>query len=79
MDFFAVWLTRIYNVTLLIPRWMLVFASGTLASVIIGLLHKTPPTQPAAATQAQSANRELAAAVPQAKPRGSAKQRKTKT
>ena len=53
LDFFAVWLTKIYNVTLLIPRWLLVFGSGTIASLLVGFLHKTPPNPPVA-TQSQS-------------------------
>jgi hypothetical protein len=53
LDFFAVWLTKIYNVTLLIPRWLLVFGSGTIASVLIGFLHKSPPDPPVA-TNSQS-------------------------
>jgi hypothetical protein len=52
LDFFAVWLTKFYNVTLLIPRWLLVFGSGTFASLLIGFLHKSP--NPPVAIQSQS-------------------------
>lgn len=53
LDFFAVWLTKIYNVTILIPRWLLVFGSGTIGSLVIGFLHKSPPNPPVA-TKSQS-------------------------
>ncbi|KAJ3516144.1 hypothetical protein NLJ89_g1300 [Agrocybe chaxingu] len=40
MDFLATWLTKIYNIVVLVPKWVLLLASGSLASVIIGLLHR---------------------------------------
>jgi len=80
LDFFAIWLTKIYNVTMLVPRWMFVFASGTLASLIIGALHKPSKAKPAAVAQMQPADRESTApAAPQAKRTGNVKQRKTKS
>ncbi|KAF8806259.1 hypothetical protein BYT27DRAFT_7168667 [Phlegmacium glaucopus] len=85
LDFFAVWLTKFYNITILIPRWILVFGSGTVASLVIGYLHRTPQGGPAVATQPQSEPTTAAtkstdheSAAPQAKRTG-AKQRKHKT
>jgi len=52
LDFYAVWLTKFYNLVMLVPRWMLVFGSGTVASLLIGFLHKS--TNPAVAAQPQS-------------------------
>ncbi|CAA7260140.1 unnamed protein product [Cyclocybe aegerita] len=40
MDFLATCLTKIYNLVVLVPKWVLLLASGSLASVIIGLLHR---------------------------------------
>jgi hypothetical protein len=52
LDFFAIWLTKFYNAVTLIPRWLLVFVSGTVGSLLISILHKTPKRP--AATQSQS-------------------------
>lgn len=52
LDFFAVWLTKFYNTVTLIPRWLLVFASGTIGSLLISVLHKPP--KPSVAPQPQS-------------------------
>lgn len=54
LDIFAVWLTKIYNITLLIPRWLLVLGSGTIASLLIGVLHKSSPNPPVPVSQSQS-------------------------
>jgi hypothetical protein len=40
MDFLAIWMTRIYNTVILIPRWLLFVLSGSVASVAINLLHR---------------------------------------
>ena len=53
LNFFAVWLTKFYNATLLIPRWLLVFGSGTFASLLLSFLHKSSP-KPPATSQSQS-------------------------
>jgi len=42
LDFFAVWLTKFYNAVTLIPRWLLVLGSGTVGSLLLNFLHKTP-------------------------------------
>ncbi|KIM46519.1 hypothetical protein M413DRAFT_441609 [Hebeloma cylindrosporum] len=66
MEFMAVWFTKIYNWVIIIPKWMLLFASGSIASVLIGLLHGKPkqpapvpgvtkPTIPAAVARAPKA------------------------
>ncbi|KAK0243281.1 hypothetical protein EDD85DRAFT_947424 [Armillaria nabsnona] len=45
MDFFATWMTKIYNVTVRLPRFVLLILSGTAGSLVIGLLHRNPPKQ----------------------------------
>ncbi|KAG9218767.1 hypothetical protein CCMSSC00406_0001119 [Pleurotus cornucopiae] len=42
MEYLAVVLTRIYNVTVLIPNWMLLLLSGGVASVLLKFLHRNP-------------------------------------
>jgi len=42
MELLALVLTKIYNVTVKIPRWLLFVISGGIGSVIIGLLHRNP-------------------------------------
>ena len=84
LDFFAVWLTEIYNVTILIPRWILVFGSGTIASLLIGFLHKSSSNPPVAAAQSQyttttaSTKSTSAPAQSDRAKRTGAKQRKSK-
>lgn len=51
MDFLAVWLTRIYNAVILVPRWLLFVLSGSVASVVINFLHKS--SAPKASPQTQ--------------------------
>lgn len=46
MDFFAVWLTKIYNAMILIPRWLLFVISGSIASIAINFLHKPAAAAP---------------------------------
>ncbi|KAF5321765.1 hypothetical protein D9619_000584 [Psilocybe cf. subviscida] len=50
MDFQAKWFTIIYNYVSLVPKWALLFLSGSLASVFIGLLHKSDAKKAAAVT-----------------------------
>ena len=88
LDFFAVWLTKFYNVTLIVPRWLLVFGSGTIASLVIGFLHKSSPNPPPVATQSQSSTVSTTTASikqptntpaqPEEAKRTGAKQRKSK-
>lgn len=40
MDFLAVWFTKIYNVAVRIPKWILLLVTGSIGSLLIGLLHK---------------------------------------
>ncbi|KAF8645480.1 hypothetical protein AX16_007765 [Volvariella volvacea WC 439] len=40
MDFLATWLTKIYNITILVPRWVLFLVSGSIGSLVIGLMHR---------------------------------------
>ncbi|PPQ63148.1 hypothetical protein CVT24_005788 [Panaeolus cyanescens] len=42
MDIFAKYLTKAYNITILIPRWILFILSGSAASLIIAVLHRSP-------------------------------------
>ncbi|KAF8204767.1 hypothetical protein BJ912DRAFT_939257 [Pholiota molesta] len=44
MDFQAKWLTFIYDWVVLVPKWMLLLASGSLASILIGLMHRNSPS-----------------------------------
>jgi hypothetical protein len=87
LDFFAVWLTKFYNLVVLIPRWMFIVGSGAFGSLVLGFLHKPP--KPPVATQPKSNPAVSTATVapvqsdheptaPQAKRTG-IKQRKHKT
>ncbi|KAG6850191.1 hypothetical protein H0H93_016619 [Arthromyces matolae] len=40
VDYLAFALTKIYNVMVLVPRWLMFILSGSIASVLINLLHK---------------------------------------
>jgi hypothetical protein len=42
MDYLALVLTKIYNLTVYIPKWALFIVSGGIGSIIIGLLHRSP-------------------------------------
>ncbi|KAH0587995.1 hypothetical protein J132_10436 [Termitomyces sp. J132] len=65
LDYLALIMTKIYNVVILFPRWLLFIISGSIASVVINFLHKPPPT-PAASTQRQ--NQTTPAAVTSVQP-----------
>ncbi|KAF8165687.1 hypothetical protein B0H34DRAFT_690040 [Crassisporium funariophilum] len=69
MEFFAVWMTKLYNLAVVVPRWLLVLVSGSLASVIIGLLHK-PAKKPATplAVQPQPKVKSQSAVAASSKP-----------
>jgi hypothetical protein len=59
MDFQAKWITKIYNIFVVIPRWMMVIASGGFASLLIGLLHR-PQAKKEAAEEAAKAQAKAA-------------------
>ncbi|KAG7447652.1 uncharacterized protein BT62DRAFT_930677 [Guyanagaster necrorhizus] len=45
MDFFATWMTKVYNVIVRLPSFILLILSGTVGSLLIGLMHRNPPQQ----------------------------------
>lgn len=51
MDFQAKWFTFFYDWLVLVPKWLLVLASGSLASVLISFMHKSPPASPTPAVK----------------------------
>lgn len=51
MDYLAICLTKIYNATVLLPRWLLYMISGGLASIMIGVLHRDSPKAPRQQTE----------------------------
>ncbi|EEB95873.1 hypothetical protein MPER_05092, partial [Moniliophthora perniciosa FA553] len=51
MHYFALTLTKIYNITVLVPRWLLYILSGSVASFIIQIMHKPQPPKPSAVQQ----------------------------
>lgn len=87
MEFQAKWFTIIYNYVVLVPKWALLFLSGSLASVVIGLMHKgdakkeeavaarTVKAEPRGETPAAAGAAKASAASPAAK-RESARLRK---
>lgn len=50
MDFQAKWFTFIYNYVSLVPKWALLLLSGSLASIVISLVHKSDAKKAAAVT-----------------------------
>lgn len=59
MDFMATWMTKIYNTFVVIPRWIMIIASGGAASLVLGLLHRSsgkqePTIRPQAKTTTQA-------------------------
>ncbi|KAJ3576242.1 hypothetical protein NP233_g574 [Leucocoprinus birnbaumii] len=46
MDVFATYLTKIYNVAVLFPRWLLLVISGGVGSLLLNLLHRPSKNQP---------------------------------
>ncbi|KAF8914277.1 hypothetical protein CPB84DRAFT_1742067 [Gymnopilus junonius] len=57
MDFMATWMTKLYNTFVIIPRWMMIIASGGIASLLIGFLHKSSGKQePSARPQVKTTN-----------------------
>ncbi|ESK89704.1 hypothetical protein Moror_16892 [Moniliophthora roreri MCA 2997] len=56
MHYLALTLMKVYNITVLVPRWVLYILSGSVASFIIQIMHKPqPPKRPAPARPQQSA------------------------
>lgn len=45
MEFFAVWSTKIFLQTERVPRWIFYMLSGSVASVVLGLLHRGDKTK----------------------------------
>jgi len=45
LNYLAIGLTKFYNVAVVVPRWVLLLFSGTIGSLIISFLHKSPPTE----------------------------------
>ncbi|KAF9462069.1 hypothetical protein BDZ94DRAFT_1290529 [Collybia nuda] len=91
MDFLAVWMTKVYNTFILIPRWLLFVLSGSAASVVINILHrssapKTPrqaaanqraPTGPSS-TQVPVSSEQVSSAVASPTQAGKRKRAKAK-
>lgn len=85
MDWLAIALTKVYNVMVVIPRWLLLLISGGLASGLVNLLHRNSSSNAAPqtvapvapATQAPStASATSSKATSSGKSSGGVKQRK---
>ena len=50
LHYFAFALMKIYNVVNRMPRFVLMIVSGAVASFVMRLLHRAPPTPPAGAS-----------------------------
>lgn len=66
MDFYALWMTRIYGVTVVMPRWLLFILSGTVASFVINLLHRGDPKPARKKPEPTPSDKPQAAATPAA-------------
>jgi hypothetical protein len=87
LEYFAIWMTKLYLLTIRVPRWIMLLISGSIASFAINLFHgwggkKAPPkpaARPAVTTGATPAAPAPVAdaAAPPASP-SKAKQRKGK-
>lgn len=85
LEYFAIWMTKLYLLTIRVPRWIMLLVSGSIASFAINLFHgwgakKTaaapkPAARPAAAVAATPA--PVPATAAPASP-SKAKQRKGK-
>ncbi|KAG6812091.1 hypothetical protein H0H92_004391 [Tricholoma furcatifolium] len=75
MDYLAFVLTKVYNTFIMVPRWLLLLLSGSVASFLINLLHKTPatptPSQQSETTAPATASGTEAAAESTATPSAS--------
>lgn len=85
LDWMALAFTKVYNVMVIMPRWLLLLVSGGLASGLVNILHRSssskaiPETAKAPETkapQAQSTPAAASTATSSRKPSGGAKQRK---
>lgn len=54
MDIFAKYLTKGYNTVMVVPRWILFIISGSTASLIIAVLHRSPKKKAPAAVKRES-------------------------
>ncbi|KAJ7167746.1 hypothetical protein C8R46DRAFT_1350699 [Mycena filopes] len=89
LEYFAIWMTKIYLVVVRIPRWIMILISGSVASFAINIFHsfgsftskkakaKAPAPKPAAGARPAAAVAPAPAAAAPASP-SKAKQRKGK-
>ncbi|EJD01361.1 uncharacterized protein FOMMEDRAFT_126226 [Fomitiporia mediterranea MF3/22] len=58
MDYFAAALAKVYDITVMVPRWLLLVISGSVASLIVNIMHNTkslwPSTKAKRTTQANT-------------------------
>jgi hypothetical protein len=77
LDYLALVLTKVYNVVVIIPRWLLYLSSGGIASLLIGFLHrnsaKAPPAATAAPKKAETVNFDIKTEIPAPVPESPAK------
>ncbi|KAK0461642.1 uncharacterized protein EV420DRAFT_1526403 [Desarmillaria tabescens] len=80
VDFVATWMTKIYNVTVRLPRFILLLLSGTAGSLVIGLMHRKPPKQAVQKTEpaSQPASAPTAGTSTATPSKPATKQRKSK-
>ncbi|KAF7332637.1 hypothetical protein MKEN_00146500 [Mycena kentingensis (nom. inval.)] len=77
MHYFAIALQKIYDITIRVPRWVLILVSGSLASVVLNLFHgfgpkpKVPSHKKPVGATAPAAAASVAAAAPAATTTGS--------
>jgi len=66
LDFYATWMTKLYNVTVWIPKWLLYILSGSAASVVINFMHKSDnkPAPKPAVKEKEKGKKETPTAVP---------------
>jgi len=83
LDWMALVFTKVYNVMVMMPRWLLLLVSGGLASGLVNILHRSssskaiPETAKAPETKAPQITPAAAStATSSRKPSGGAKQRK---
>lgn len=46
MDYFAAALAKVYDITVMVPRWLLLVISGSVASLIVNIMHNTKSLWP---------------------------------
>ncbi|KAI0797113.1 hypothetical protein C8Q75DRAFT_743507 [Abortiporus biennis] len=57
MHYFAVFLTKLYNVMVVIPKWLLMIISGAVASLVMRLMHSNPESELPKPTQTVEENK----------------------